>query len=204
MPSWKKAFLCISVGQPGSSASWPGRHPPCQLPVAVCHLGLALNSTVSTVAFQRPACLDHSLTWWALASSDSSKNCLSTARSATPAWPQQARMSPRGRQRNSRVYLPSKVKSGLDWQREALTRKIPFRREQCIHNLLKLSLVLHHLVSPAITPRRSRHRLVALSHGTRVPSLLWATCRKCLSGDNKHHHDGPKFPLKYSCGRLSR
>lgn len=48
--SWKKAFLCIFVGQPGRSASRPSRHPPCQLLGAVGHLGHALNSTVSKVA----------------------------------------------------------------------------------------------------------------------------------------------------------
>ena len=90
VPSWKKAFLCISTGQPGGLASWPSRHLPCQLLVAVCHLSRALNSTVSKVAFERPACLNRSLTWWAPASSDSSKNCPSMASPATPARPQRA------------------------------------------------------------------------------------------------------------------
>lgn len=139
------------------------------------------------------------------------RHLLTQARIAPP-WqaqprqhgPSEPRVSPRGRQRNSRVYLPSKVKSGLDGRREALTRKIPFRGEQCTRNLLKLSRVLHPLVSPAITPRRSSLRLVALSRGTRVPSVLGATCRKCLSSDSKHHRNAPEFPPEYSCGRLSR
>ena len=200
MPSWKKAFSRISVGQPGGLASWPSRHPPCQLLVAVCHLGHALNCMVSKVVFQRlPASAAPLL--------GGHRHLLTQTRIASPrqAQPRQHGLSepqvcPRGRQRKSGVYLLSKVKSGLDRRREALSRKIPFRGEQRIHNLLKLSLVLHHLMSPAITLRRSRLQLAALSHRTRVPSLLWATCRKCLSGDNKRRHNAPEFPSKYSCG----
>lgn len=174
---------------------WAGRHPPCQMLVAVCHLGHALNTTVSKMASQRPACLHCFCNWWGLASFDSSK--------IAPLWqgqphqrsPSKPQVSPGGRRRNSRVYLPSKVKSGLDRQRKVLTREIPFKGEQGIHNLLKLLLVLHHLLSPTVTLRRSRLWLVALSRGTCVPSPLWATCRKRLSGDNKHHN-APDFPPK--------
>lgn len=83
-------------------------------------------------------------------------------------------MCPRRRQRNSRMYLPSKVKSGLDQRRQALTRKILFRGEQHIHNLLKLSVVLHHLVLPTITLRRSRRQLCPTGHVSPCCSGLFA------------------------------
>lgn len=127
------------------------------------------------MAVRGPACPHRSLTWWAPTSSEASKNCPSVVSPATPARPQRA--SPRGE--TSRVYLLSKVKSGRDRWRKALTREIPFGGEQHMCKVLKPSLMPHHPTSPAITPRRSRLGLVALPRATHTcplaaPGLLAA------------------------------
>lgn len=138
---------------------------------------------VSKVAFQRPACLERSLSLvgTGIFRLKQESPLHGNPSHASTVGPSEPCMSPSGKQRSSRVYLPSKVKFGLDRQRKVITRQILFRGQQYIHNLLKLSLVLCHLLLPAIHLRRSRLRLVALSHRTHVSSLLWAARRKCLS-----------------------
>lgn len=89
--------------------------------------------------------------------------------------------SPECSKRNSRTYLPSKVNSGLDQWEGIISQKDPIYRDP---SFLK---ALAGATSSRVTchdPREKQFWLVALSHGTRVPSLLWAACGKGLSGDN--------------------
>lgn len=114
------------------------------------------------------------------------RHLLSQARIAPPRraqprrhGPSEPRASPSGK--TSRVYLPSKVKSGRDRWRKALTREIPFGGEQRMHKVLKPSLMPHHPTSPAITPRRSRLGLVPLPRATHTCPLTAPGCLQQMS-----------------------